>query len=128
MLRELLGAQRQATLARIAAMTREFEGIVAAVDGSNIDDEHDPEGPTLAFERAQVATLLDEALARIDDLDRALVRLDAGTYGLCERCGAVVAPERLMARPATRACLRCAVSPTPRLRRAPNRPLPSGDR
>ncbi len=126
--RELLDAQRQATLARVSAMTLEFEGIVAAAAGSNMDDEHDPEGSTVAFERAQVATLLDEARAQLGDLDRALARLDAGTYSVCERCNAVIAPERLMARPATRTCVRCAASSSPRLRRAQNRPAESGDR
>ena len=66
--RDLLGAHRQATLARISALTIEFEGIVATSVGSNIDDEHDPEGSTVAFERAQVTALLDEARTHLDDL------------------------------------------------------------
>jgi DnaK suppressor protein len=106
--RDLLNAERTTTLARIGAMTTEFEEIVAATAGSNTDDEHDPEGSTIAFERAQVAALLVEARAYLADLDRALARLDAGTYGTCERCGSPIAPERLAARPATRTCVTCA--------------------
>ncbi len=106
--RAVLDAERSTTLARIASMTSEFEEIVTAVAGSNGDDEHDPEGSTIAFERAQVGSLLLEARAHLDDLDRAMARLDAGTYGDCGRCGAPIGPERLAARPASWTCIACA--------------------
>ncbi len=106
--RAVLDAERSATLARIDSMTSEFEEIVTAVAGSNGDDEHDPEGSTIAFERAQVGSLLLEARAYLDDLDRAVARLEAGTYGDCALCGASIAPERLAARPATWSCITCA--------------------
>jgi RNA polymerase-binding transcription factor DksA len=109
--RAVLGAERDTTLARIGAMTSEFEEMVAAAVGSNDDDEHDPEGSTLAFERAQVSALLLEARAYLSDLDRALARLDAGDYWTCAGCGAPIAPERLLARPATETCISCAGSP-----------------
>jgi len=126
-LRELLGAQRQSTLTRISALTDDFEGIIATSSGSNLDDEHDPEGATVAFERAQVIALLDDARAHLDDLDRALARLAAGTYRVCERCSAPITSERLRARPATRTCIRCAAARSPRLRKQPNRPSASGN-
>jgi len=120
--RELLGAQRQATLTRISALTDDFEGIVATSSCSNLDDEHDPEGATVAFERAQVTALLDGARAHLDDLDRALARLAAGAYWVCERCSVPITSERLRARPAIRTCIRCAAARSPRLRKQPNRP------
>jgi DnaK suppressor protein len=107
-IRELLRSERTTTLARISAMTAEFEEIVAATAGSNTDDEHDPEGSTIAFERAQVSALVLEARAYLNDLDRALARLEAGGYGTCEHCGTLIAPERLAARPATQTCVSCA--------------------
>ena len=109
--RAVLGAERDTTLARIGAMTSEFEEMVAAAVGSNDDDEHDPEGSTLAFERAQVSALLLDARAHLGDLDRALARLDTGDYWDCAGCGAPIAPERLVARPATETCIDCADSP-----------------
>ena len=81
---------------------------MAASADSNADDEHDPEGATLAFERAQTAALLDRVEARIAGLDRALARLAAGTYGRCVRCGEPIGPARLTARPDAETCLRCA--------------------
>jgi RNA polymerase-binding transcription factor DksA len=112
--RDLLRAERTTTLARIGAMTTEFEEIVTATAGSNTDDEHDPEGSTIAFERAQVSALLTEARAYLGELDRALMRLEAGTYGTCERCGTAITPERLTARPATQTCVSCAASAHPK--------------
>jgi RNA polymerase-binding transcription factor DksA len=111
--REHLAAERKATLARIADMTTDFDAIVAAAADSNSDDEHDPEGSTVAFERAQVSALLLEASAYLEDLDRALARLEAGRYWSCERCGAAIGPERLTARPATRTCVGCAAQGRP---------------
>jgi RNA polymerase-binding transcription factor DksA len=108
--REVLEGERDTTLARIGAMSAEFDEIVAATAGSNSDDEHDPEGSTIAFERAKTAALLLEAQAYLGDVDLALIRLDAGTYWTCERCDRPIAPERLAARPATRTCISCAAS------------------
>ena len=49
-------------MARIAALTAELEDIVAATTHANVDDEHDPEGSTIAFERAN-PTLLSQGRA-----------------------------------------------------------------
>jgi DnaK suppressor protein len=110
-LRDRLGAERASTVARLAAMTAEHDGIVAASVDANADDEHDPEGSTIAFERAQVAALVAQAQAHLLDLDRAVARLDDGTYAVCEHCGSPISAERLSARPATRTCIACAANP-----------------
>jgi DnaK suppressor protein len=112
-IREALNTERETTLERIGAMTEEFDEIVAASADSNADDEHDPEGSTIAFERAKVSALVLEARAYLADLDRAQTRLDAGSYLVCEHCGGPIAPERLAARPATRACIACAAISRP---------------
>jgi DnaK suppressor protein len=106
--RAALEAERATTLTRIAAMTSEFDEIVAGSADSNADDEHDPEGSTIAFERARTAALLHEAQAYLEELDRAAIRLDAGSYWTCARCGQPIAAARLMARPAARTCISCA--------------------
>jgi DnaK suppressor protein len=108
----VLSAERASTTDQIADLTRDFDGIVAASASSNADDEHDPEGATIAFERSQVAALLRQARGRLEDLDRALAQLRDGTYGVCERCGGPIAPERLAARPAARTCITCAAART----------------
>jgi RNA polymerase-binding protein DksA len=103
-----LGEERAAALAQIAALTREFDEVVAASRSSNADDEHDPEGATIAFERQQVAALLEQARRRLADVEAAVRAVEAGTYGNCETCGRPIAAERLAARPAARTCIDCA--------------------
>lgn len=106
--RDALLAQRQAALARIGALQREFADIVAAAAAANGDDEHDPEGATIAFERQHVAALLSQAREYLGQIDTALLRVDAGSYGSCARCGAPIPAERLTARPAAVTCVGCA--------------------
>ena len=72
------------------------------------DDEHDPEGSTIAFERSQTTTFLDDARKHLADLDGALNRLEADDYGRCEHCGNPIAVGRLLARPTARTCINCA--------------------
>jgi DnaK suppressor protein len=103
-----LAEERAAALAQIEALTQEFDEVVAASRASNADDEHDPEGATIAFERQQVVALLDQARRRLADVEAALARRDTGDYGVCESCGRPIAPERLAARPAARTCIDCA--------------------
>ena len=100
--------ERAAAQAQVEALSREFDGLVAASESSNADDEHDPEGATIAFERQQVAALLEQGRRRLAEVDAALARRAAGTYGICENCGRPIAPERLAARPAARTCIDCA--------------------
>lgn len=106
--RAVLVAEREATLLRIASMNEELAGLAAAVANSNADDEHDPEGSTIAFEREQLAALVEQARRRLGELDHALARLAEGSYTVCAECGGPIAAERLAARPAARTCIRCA--------------------
>jgi DnaK suppressor protein len=72
------------------------------------DDEHDPEGATVGFERALVIDLLAQADADVAALDSALERLGAGTYGTCVVCGEPIPGERLAAHPTAEQCVACA--------------------
>jgi RNA polymerase-binding transcription factor len=109
-LRELLAEDRDGTTARIAALTHDWQSLVDASVSANTDDEHDPEGATIAFERAQIEALLAQAREHVDDLDQALQRLADGSYGRCERCGQAIAAERLAARPVATTCITCAAA------------------
>lgn len=71
-------------------------------------DEHDPEGATIAFERSQLDALVQQARARLGEIDAALERVGHGTYGACEGCGRAIAAARLEARPTARLCIECA--------------------
>jgi RNA polymerase-binding transcription factor DksA len=88
-------------------LTAEFDDIVATTVDGNADDEHDPEGSTLAFERERTSALLSQARTYLGELELAQARIADGTFGICERCGTAIPPERLTARIVARTCLRC---------------------
>jgi RNA polymerase-binding protein DksA len=106
--REMLTAERDRTLERLAGLEREFDGIVEAAGSANADDEHDPEGATIAFEREHVAALRGQARDHLSEIDVALRKVDGGGYGICERCGQPIAAGRLAARPTATTCVACA--------------------
>lgn len=103
----LLAARERARI-QIADLTSDLDQMMAASESSNADDEHDPEGATIAFERAQIGALLAQARQRLDDVEQALELLDRGEYGRCADCGDPIGVERLLARPASRTCISCA--------------------
>lgn len=105
--RRRLLAERERALSRLTDLAGDHRGFVDASRDSNADDEHDPEGATIAFEREQVATLVRQTRTHVAEVDAALARLDAGTYGTCERCGRPIADERLAVRPTARTCVGC---------------------
>jgi DnaK suppressor protein len=109
--RKILEAERAETLQRLDALADEFNGIVAASMDANADDEHDPEGATIAFERERTAALRAQAVAHLSDLDQALMRVTSGTYGTCNICGQAIDVERLRALPVTESCTACAARP-----------------
>lgn len=107
-LRDRIAYEQERTTARIAALERDFDDIVTASADAVRDDEHDPEGATVAFERAQVAALLADARAHLAALQRAAQKLDEPDAGCCDGCGAPIGYERLLARPTATACIDCA--------------------
>lgn len=104
----LLEERRQRALRRRDALRGDFADIVERSSDASRDDEHDPEGATIAFERAQVAALLSATEQELVDVDRAVERVRSGTHDRCETCGGEIPEERQRARPATRTCVGCA--------------------
>lgn len=93
---------------RLAHLTGDFDAVVASSRDTNADDEHDPEGATIAFERSQLDALVVQARRQLIDIEAALGRLDQGDYGVCEVCGRPIDERRLDVRPVARTCVRCA--------------------
>jgi RNA polymerase-binding transcription factor DksA len=103
--RILLREERDRKLALLPALRRDITSVNAARLDSNVDDEHDPEGTTIAFELSQASALLEQSRASLVQIDAALARMDAGTYGICEVCGTPIPEGRLEARPSTAYCI-----------------------
>jgi DnaK suppressor protein len=108
--RERLQAERDKTLDHLASLTRDYDDVVAASRDSNADDEHDPEGATIAFERSQIGALVGQARHHLAEIDAALDRVESGSYGTCAVCGGDIGEGRLEARPIARTCIRCATA------------------
>ena len=108
MIRDELLRLRAGAQAEVATLARDLEALFAASRDSNADDEHDPEGATIGFERAQLTALLAAARGRVAEIDDALRRVEAATYGVCESWGQPIGDERLAARPFGRFCMACA--------------------
>ena len=93
---------------QFAGLQRSFADIVEAAELTSTDDEHDPEGATIAYERALVSALLQRASDDIVALDEALERVGDGTIGTCTECGGAIELTRLLALPGVRTCFDCA--------------------
>jgi DnaK suppressor protein len=105
---ERLAAARAGTLQRLNGLARELAGIIESSSSAGTDDEHDPEGATIAFERQHTAALLSQARQHLAEIDAAMARLAEGSYGACADCGQPIGAARLGARPAATTCIACA--------------------
>lgn len=106
-----IAAARVDATTRSAALAAQIEALAEQQALTTHDDEHDPEGVTIGFERAQILGLLAGAREEIAALDRATSRLSTGTYGRCLNCGCTIPEARLEALPAAETCLDCTGKP-----------------
>lgn len=106
-----IAAARADATTRSAALAAQIEALAEQQALTTHDDEHDPEGVTIGFERAQILGLLAGARDEIAALDRATSRLRAGTYGRCLTCGCEIPDARVEALPAAETCLTCSGKP-----------------
>jgi DnaK suppressor protein len=109
-LARLLATEKADAAERIASLTDDLDRLIQSSVRANADDEHDPEGATIAFERAQLTALLAGFRRRLADLDRATARLAAGAYGRCELCSEPISADRLAARPTATTCVHFATT------------------
>lgn len=99
-LREALVAERQRVVEQLDSL-----GHDSARDGF---DENFADLGQVTAERGEVEALIATLVETLGDVDRALEKFDAGTYGSCEACGGPIAAARLEAMPAARLCIGCA--------------------
>src|SRR5436190_19626917 len=73
--------------------------------GSSFDDNFADSGQ-VAAEQGETKVLASQLQSELDEVERALAKLDDGTYGKCETCGDPIAEARLEAMPAARFCIK----------------------
>ncbi len=104
----MLAAERADALQRLNGLEREFSALIESSGSAGTDDEHDPEGATIAFERQHAAALLSQVRQHLAQIDAAMLRLAEGSYGICEYCEQLIGAARLAARPVATTCMKCA--------------------
>ena len=110
--RQRLTAERERLTYDIYQRTQGDEAVVPSDplsdSGGMTNDQVDDADITSNAERNQA--MLRNSQALLDQVDGALARLDAGTYGVCQRCGKAINPRRLEALPYVALCVECAAA------------------
>jgi RNA polymerase-binding transcription factor DksA len=79
---------------------------------SGPSDVHAPMvGTDVLTDLSDADLTVDQIDAVLDNVERALGRLDDGTYGRCATCGGPIDDDRLASLPATDVCTECAAGP-----------------
>jgi DnaK suppressor protein len=112
---KFLEGQRKALLEERATYTRQAKSLRDEADKLAEDmepgdvqfDEESGEGDTVNVERERDLALSAQALAEVVAIDEALAKIEAGTYGVCDKCGEQIPKERLKALPHAALCVRC---------------------
>ena len=104
----LLDELRTSATARLEQLDAELGELRIDRGRELADDEHDPEGATLSDEWSTLEALRAATVTELAEVDQALARLEAGTYGICVDCGRAIPVARLRARPTATRCVDCA--------------------
>jgi DnaK suppressor protein len=112
---KFLDAQRSALLSERETYTRQARDLLAEAEQLAADrepgdvqfDEESGQGDSMNVERERDLVLSAQAMAAVEDIDLALARIDARTYGVCEKCGEPIPRERLRALPYAALCVKC---------------------
>jgi DnaK suppressor protein len=100
---EVLHRHREELQAQMARLTKAPERGSGISFGKRVGD-----GTTEAVSRLNDVSVVDNLSASVEQVERALERLEDGHYGECEHCGRPIPPARLQARPESTLCVECA--------------------
>ena len=104
----LLLAERATYLEQAEVLKAEADSLAQEMEPGDVQfDEESGEGGTVTVDRERDLALSAQARAAVEDIDHALAKIDAGTYGLCEGCGQPIPRARLKALPQARMCVTC---------------------
>ncbi|HEX7166929.1 MAG TPA: TraR/DksA C4-type zinc finger protein [Acidimicrobiales bacterium] len=105
--RELLLEEREQYAQQAAALKAEADQLAAEAEGESEFTEEGGDVDSMSAERERDLALANQARQTIDDIDRALMKLDHGNYGICERCDQPIVKARLKALPYAALCVAC---------------------
>jgi DnaK suppressor protein len=101
-------AEHEQLVRQVESLERLVTSMIEASELTSTDDEHDPEGPTIADDQAQAIALLRQARDDHDALVVTRAQLESGHVVICSVCGRSIDQERVAALPTTSRCIRCA--------------------
>jgi DnaK suppressor protein len=93
--------------AEVADIDREGHEALSEASGENNYRDHMADQGSATFERELDMTLDDNAREALDEVRKALARIEQGTYGVCERCQCEISESRLEAMPTANLCITC---------------------
>jgi len=105
-LRAQLEAERADLLSQLAEL-----GVGAGAAAALTYDANFADSSQVTAEKGETEALAATLQEALDAVDAALVRMEAGTYGLCDRCHEPIAPARLEAMPSATRCMDHATQP-----------------
>jgi RNA polymerase-binding transcription factor DksA len=92
-----------------ASLEHQLAELGFAAGGAGLSyDSNFADSSQVTAERGEVETLVAELRNALGEVERALARLEHGTYGICQKCGKPIAPARLEAKPTVTTCIDCA--------------------
>lgn len=106
--RRTLLQERENYIQQASLLRAEAEQLAADREPGDVQfDEESGEGDSMNVERERDLVLSAQAMSAVEDIDRALEKMEIGTYGVCERCHEAIPKERLRALPYAALCVRC---------------------
>ncbi len=106
--RALLLAERGIYEEQAEALKAEADSLAEEMEPGDIQfDEESGEGGTVTVDRERDLVLSAKAKDAVEEIDHALAKIDAGTYGYCENCRNPIPAPRLTALPYARLCVPC---------------------
>ena len=106
--RKLLFEERQTYIGQAESLKNEADSLALEHEPGDVQfDEEGGEGGTANVDREMDLVLSAQARAAAGEIDRALEKIEAGTYGLCEQCGDLIPEARLQALPYAALCVTC---------------------
>ena len=106
--RDLLNEERARHVEQAQELRAEADQMAAEMEPGDVQfDEESGEGTTTAIDRERDLALSMQAQVEVEEIDHALAKLQAGTYGICEHCGQNIPKPRLKAIPQARLCIAC---------------------
>lgn len=106
-IRQKLEIERDRLRQEIAEAEAEDREALSDASGENNYRDHMADQGSATFSRELDMTLEDNAREVLGQIERALERMDEGTYGICTRCGQPIGEGRLEAMPAAELCITC---------------------